>query len=390
MVEKHTPLYNIHRELGARMVTFAGWRMPVQYTGVAEEHLAVRNAVGLFDVSHMGEIEVSGPQAMESIEYLTTNKASMLSPGGVQYTILCYDNGGVVDDVILYKLSDNRFLFCVNASNIEKDYNWIRERVGNKDVEVENRSDSFAQFALQGPFSEPLLQKLCKEALSQLNYYRFIVCDIKGVPSIVSRTGYTGEDGFEIYIPAETSQEIWKKLLKKGEEYSIKPCGLGARDTLRQEMCYPLYGHELKENINPLEAGLGWVIKFDKGSFVGKEALVESQRRGIKRRLIGLKMLDKGIPRADYRLFFEGKEVGYVTSGSMSPSLRIAIGIGFVESPFSNTNQEFFVEIRGRLARARVVKTPFFQPKKKRNLKIETKEECNNGYSRIFEIHKGA
>ena len=371
MHEKHTPLFDLHKSLGAKMVPFAGWMMPVQYTGVIDEHLNVRSNVGLFDVSHMGEIEISGPGALEAVEHVTSNSASILHTGKVQYTLLCNDYGGIVDDTTLYKLADDRYLFCVNSSNTQKDYKWIKEHVGKRAV-VENKSDSYAQLALQGPLSQKLLQKFCEEDLSILKYYHFIVTDLLGISSIVSRTGYTGEDGFEIYIAPEVSQTLWKELLNKGAEFGIKPSGLGARDTLRLEMCYPLYGHELGDQVNPIEAGLEWTVKLNKGSFLGSKALAKIKKAGVKRKIIGLKMIDKGIPRADYNISDGEKNIGHITSGTMSPSLGAAIGTGFVISDFSNTNQEIFVEIRGRLAKAKVVRTPFYEKKLNNSLSVQS------------------
>ncbi|MFQ5901279.1 MAG: glycine cleavage system aminomethyltransferase GcvT, partial [Thermodesulfobacteriota bacterium] len=265
----------------------------------------------------------------------------------------------------------------------------IKERIGDKEVEIVDKSDSFAQIALQGPLSESVLQGVCKDDLSLLKYYRFIISDVAGASSIISRTGYTGEDGFELYMPAESSREVWRELLKKGAECGIRPCGLGARDTLRLEMGYPLYGHELGEDINPFEAGLGWVVKLNKGTFIGKKALEEVQRKGIEKRIVGFKMLDKGIPRAGYKLFSGGKDVGYVTSGTMSPSINIAIGMGFVRTTFPGIDQEIAVEIRGRLAKARIVNLPFYRSKRKKGLKRRVKEE-NDGFSGRVEVHKRA
>jgi aminomethyltransferase len=362
MDEKHTPLYDLHKGLNAKMVPFAGWMMPVQYTGVIEEHLTVRNKVGLFDVSHMGEIEVSGPEALKAVELVTSNSVSSLYAGKVQYTLLCNERGGIVDDTTLYQLADDRYLFCVNAGNIEKDYRWIKAHTGNLAV-VTNLSDSYAQLALQGPCSQQLLQKFCRVNLSTLRYYNFIISDILGTSSIVSRTGYTGEDGFEIYLSPETAQKLWKELLKKGEEYGIRPTGLGARDTLRLEMSYSLYGHELGDDINPLEAGLEWIVKFDKGQFIGSAALEEIRDSGVDRKIIGFKIEGRGIPRAGYKISDGKREIGHVTSGNMSPSLGVAIGLGFVEPHFATTGREIFIDIRGKLVKASVVKTPFYTKK---------------------------
>jgi aminomethyltransferase len=371
MNEKRTPLYEIHKELGAKMVPFAGWIMPVQYTGIIDEHCNVRRNAGLFDVSHMGEIEVSGSGALKAIDSVTSNSASKLYNGKVQYTLLCNAHGGVVDDTTLYKLDDDRYFFCVNAGNIQKDYRWIEKHAGNT-ARVENKSDAYAQFALQGPLSQELLQMFCKDNLSDLKYYHFIVTDLLGTSSIISRTGYTGEDGFEIYIQPEISQKLWKELLKKGVKFGIKPSGLGARDTLRMEMGYPLYGHELGDGTNPFEAGLDWTVKLSKGPFLGRTALKKIKEEKADRKIIGLKMIDKGIPRSGYKISDGEKEIGYISSGTMSPSLGIPIGIGFVKPDFSKVGQQIFVEIRGQRLRAKVVKTPFYEKKPKESLSVQS------------------
>lgn len=280
---KQTPLNRIHRELGARMVDFGGWDMPVQYTGVIDEHLATRTAAGLFDVSHMGEIEVRGSGALAYIQELTTNDASQLVPGQVQYSAICYPHGGVVDDVTLYRFGVERYLFCVNASNVDKDFSWMQQVLAEGDfpgVELRNLSDQYAQLALQGPAAEAILARLTDTDLKELVYYHFIEGQVSGVPTIISRTGYTGEDGFELYFTADAAESVWSALLAAGVDDGLKPCGLGARDTLRLEMKYALYGHEISAEITPLEAGLGWITKLAKPSFVGRDALLKQKEKG--------------------------------------------------------------------------------------------------------------
>ncbi len=356
---KITPLNQIHKALNARMVPFAGWEMPVQYTGVIDEHLAVRKSCGLFDVSHMGEIEVSGPNALDTVQNITTNDASKLKNGQVQYSLLCYPNGGVVDDVTLYKFSDTRYMFCVNASNAEKDFLWMQENIG-KIAEVKNVSYDFGQLAIQGPLSQDILQKTCNLDLSLIRYYYFQEGTVAGVNAIVSKTGYTGEHGFEVYIKGNDTVKVWRTFMETGKNFGIKPIGLGARDTLRLEMGFPLYGNELNENTTPLEAGLNKFVKLDKRDFIGKDVLEKQARQGVQKRLVGLEMIEPGIPRSHYKILAQGKAIGEITSGTMSPSLGKAVGMGYVAPEFSTLGTELKIEIRNKTAAARVVKTPFY------------------------------
>ncbi|WP_432821404.1 glycine cleavage system aminomethyltransferase GcvT [Trichloromonas sp.] len=359
---KKTPLNAVHRQAGARMVDFGGWDMPVQYRGVIEEHLAVRNAAGLFDVSHMGEIKVNGPGALAFIQELTTNDASSLENGQVQYSALCYPHGGVVDDVTLYRFVDEHYLFCVNAANTDKDFAWMEEVLADGDfpgVSLHNVSDDFAQLALQGPAAETILARLTDSSLAQVGYYRFYEGLVAGVPTIISRTGYTGEDGFELYFAPDDAESVWAALMAAGADDGLVPVGLGARDTLRLEMKYALYGHELSTEISPLEAGLGWITKLDKPSFVGREALLKQKQAGVPRRLIGFAMTEPGIPRADYPVFAEGRQVGVVTSGTMSPSLRVGIGLALVETACAAIGTPLQIGVRARKVGAVIVKTPF-------------------------------
>src|SRR3989337_2518093 len=349
---KVTPLYDIHKGLNARMVSFAGWEMPVQYTGVIDEHLVVRKTCGLFYVSHMGEIEVSGPNALEAVQSITTNDASKLKEGRVQYTLLCYPSGGVVDDVTLYKFSDTRYMFCVNASNKEK----IKSLADVKDM-----SSWFGQIAIQGPLSQEVLQNTCNLDLSLIRYYHFKQGNVAGVDAIVSRTGYTGEDGFEIYTQWDNTVKVWEGLSEAGTRFGIKPIGLGSRDTLRLEMGFPLYGNELNENITPLEAGLHKFLKLDKPNFIGKNILEKQEKEGLNKTLVGLEMIESGIPRSHYKIFARDRAVGEITSGTMSPSLGKAIGMGYVETQFSSIDTKLSVEIRNKMVMARVIKTPFYK-----------------------------
>jgi len=359
---KQTPLNAAHKALGARMVPFGGWEMPVQYAGVIEEHLAVRERAGLFDVSHMGEIEVRGPEALALVQRLTTNDASLLVDGQVQYSALCYSDGGVVDDVTLYRSSANHFLFCVNAANTDKDFAWMQEvhaASGLSGATLVNRSAEFAQLALQGPRAAAILARLTATALAELRYYNFCEGEVAGVPALISRTGYTGEDGFELYIPATAAVGLWDHLLHAGRDDGLIPVGLGARDTLRLEKGYALYGHELSPDITPLEAGLGWIVKLAKGDFVGRDALVRQQAAGIPRRLVGLVMIERGIPREGYPVYASDRQVGIVTSGTMSPSLKTGIALALVATEHADTGGELLVGIRDRRLQARIVKPPF-------------------------------
>jgi len=359
---KKTPLNQVHRDLGARMVPFGGWDMPVQYSGVIDEHLATRNRVGLFDVSHMGEVEVVGSGALDYIQQLTVNDASKLVDGQVQYSAICYPNGGTVDDVTLYRFSAERYLFCVNAANTDKDFAWMQQQLqesGVPNVELRNLSNEFCQIALQGPRADEVLQGLTSVDLSSVAFYHFTEGGVAGLPAIISRTGYTGSGGFEIYAAADAAVPLWTALMKEGEEAGIAPCGLGARDTLRLEMKYALYGHELSEDISPLEAGLGWITKLDKGDFVGREALQGKKDAGLPRRLAGLKMTESGIPREGYPVYRNGEEVGIVTSGTMSPCLKVGIALALLPPEFCAIGTDLQVGIRKRQVACQTVKTPF-------------------------------
>jgi glycine cleavage system T protein (aminomethyltransferase) len=355
---KKTTLHAAHRRAGAKMVEFAGWEMPVQYSGVIDEHMAVRQRAGLFDISHMGEVDVSGAGALEFCQRISVNDVSRMKVSQAQYNLLLNNNGGVVDDVIFYRLAEDRFLVCVNASNSDKDFNWM-SRHGGSDVELANVSALYAQLALQGPLAEKILQSLTALDLAKLRSFHFQFADVASVRCLVSRTGYTGEDGFELYCDADAAQTLWVALLEAGAADGLLPSGLGARDTLRLEKGYPLYGHELDDTTTPFEAGLDWVVKFSKPVFVGREALLRQKSEGVQRRLVGLELLDPGIARSGYALYRNGGAVGHVTSGTRSPTLGKSIALGYVSREAAGSGENLEVEIRGRRPRAKIISLPF-------------------------------
>jgi aminomethyltransferase len=355
---RRTPLYDTHVRAGARIVEFAGWEMPVQYAGVLDEHEAVRTRVGLFDVSHMGEVVFRGPKALESLARVFTNDVAKIAEGQAQYGCLCRDTGGIVDDVVVYRRAADDLLVCVNAGNREKDFEWLAAHAGG--AEVSNESDAWAQLALQGPLAAQLLQRLTKVNLSALRSYRFAPGEVAGIAGLVARTGYTGEDGFEIFCPSDQGPRLWAALMEAGQPERIAPCGLGARDSLRLEMAYRLYGSDMDDSTTPLEAGLAWVVKLDKGEFVGREALLAQKAAGLPRKLVGFTLTDPGIARHGYAVLQDGRKVGEVTSGTKSPSLGSSIGLAYVPTALAAEGSTFAVEIRGRPAAARVVKTPFY------------------------------
>jgi aminomethyltransferase len=361
---KRTPLYDVHVKSGAKMVPFGGWEMPVQYAGIVEEHRAVRSAVGLFDISHMGEFEVEGGGALAAVQRLCTNDASTLARGQVQYSILCYPEGGVVDDLTVYRLDDARYMLTVNASNIDKDWAWVTSHGGGGTWR--NMSADTALLAVQGPKAEGLVQRLADTDVVSVRYYHFAKGKVAGVPAIISRTGYTGEDGFELYVPAMEAERLWHALLEAGRGDGIQPIGLGARDTLRLEMKFALYGNDIDQTTNPLEAGLGWVVKPAKGDFIGKDAIEAMRARGVPRKLVGFEMVERQVPRHGYRILAGRAPVGEVTSGSFSPSLERGIGMGYVRADLSTVGVEVDVEIRSAAQRARVARTPFVPSKAKK------------------------
>ena len=359
---KRTAFNSIHRHLGAKMVEFAGFDMPVQYTSILEEHRSVRRSVGMFDVSHMGEVEVWGRDAADFVQKMTVNDVTKLSPGKVQYSAMCYDGGGIVDDLLVYDLGGH-FMLVVNASNIVKDVGWLREHV-HGDVRLVDKSDEVSLLAVQGPRSVETLQKLTTLKLSGMPYYTYSQGKLSGVEMIVSRTGYTGEVGFELYFPSDvaTSERVWNAIMDAGKEFDIRPVGLGARDTLRLEMGFRLYGNDIDQTTNPLEAGLGWITRMDKGEFVGKVALMQTKTNGLKRKLIGFIVgEEKAFPRHGCEIRSDGSTVGVVTSGSVSPVLEKVIGMGYVSAEHAGLGNPLSIVIRDRTARAQVAKVPFIQ-----------------------------
>ncbi|MBI3473971.1 MAG: glycine cleavage system aminomethyltransferase GcvT [Candidatus Solibacter usitatus] len=355
-----TPLNSVHRSMGARMVDFGGWDMPVQYSGILEEHHAVRKAVGLFDVSHMGEIEVRGPEALPLVNYAATNDASKLKTGQAQYSGLLYEHGGFVDDVLVHKVTDDHYFICVNASNQEKDYEHIRG-ANRFDAEVEFASDRYVQLAIQGPRALDTLQKLTPVRLAEIKYYGFTDGDVSGEPARIARTGYTGEDGFEIYIAPEAGARRWSGILAAGEEFGIKPCGLGARNTLRLEAKMALYGHEIHASLTPLEAGLAWIVKMDKGDFIGRAALARQREAGIQRKLAGFEMRGRGVARDGYEVWCDGAAAGWVTSGSPAPTLNKNIGLCYLPTGKATAGRTIQVMVRNQPVEAEIVATPFYK-----------------------------
>lgn len=356
-----TPLYEAHIAAGGRMVPFAGYSMPVQYSGVIDEHKTVRTAAGLFDVSHMGEVELLGPRAVEVANRIITNDLDRIAIGQALYTVMCKPDGGIVDDLVVYKMSDERVFICVNAANRDKDLTWIKEQAG-EDCTVIDKGNDYAQIAVQGPKAAELVQRLADRPVAQLKNYWFTEGKIAGHEAIISRTGYTGEDGFELYTSNGDALEVWNALMKSGQDLGVKPAGLGARDSLRLEMRYALYGNDIDETTNPLEAGLGWVVKLDKkNDFVAKDVLTRIKKEGSAKKLIGFEMIDRGIARQTYAVLKDGQQVGRVTSGTMGPSVDKAIGMAYVRSDLAEIGSEFEIDIRGKPAKARVVKTPFYK-----------------------------
>jgi aminomethyltransferase len=358
-VVRRTPLYDAHRALGARMVDFAGWEMPVQYTGIIDEHTAVRTRAGLFDVSHMGEIDVRGAGALAACQYATANDVGRLRDGQAQYTLLLTPAGGIVDDVILHRRTAEHFFFCVNASNRARDLVHLQEYV--RGAEVIDRSDDYALLALQGPRASAILARLTAVELARIARFAFADGAVAGRDATLAHTGYTGEDGWEIYCAPDDAAALWQAILDAGRPERISPAGLGARDTLRLEAALPLYGHELSEATNPFEARLAWGVRMEKGDFVGRSALETQRQRGLQRCLVGVELREAGVPRAGYRLLREGRAVGEVTSGTKSPTLGKGIALGYVERAASDVGTALAVEIRGRGVAAQVVRVPFYR-----------------------------
>jgi aminomethyltransferase len=358
---KRTPLWSEHRDAGAKLVPFAGYDMPVQYrSGIIAEHHSVRKFAGMFDVSHMGEIDIRGPQALDLVQYVTTNDASKLEYGQAQYSVMCREDGGAIDDCIVYRLKDG-FMIVVNASNRVKDRDWISHHAQRFDVEVNDRSDDVALIALQGPRAQKILAQLTDANLDAIRYYHFDEGQVADVAAIISRTGYTGEDGFELYIPANDAVKLWRRLLEVGAADGLTPAGLGARDSLRLEMGYALYGNDLDEKRTPLEAGLGWVTKLDKGDFLGAEALRKLKEQGVRQKLVGFVLQEKGFPRHGYEVRADGQGVGEVTSGTVSPSLERGLGLAYVANEASKAGTSIQIMVRDKPVAAEVTRTPFYK-----------------------------
>lgn len=362
---RKTALNQVHRQMGAKMVDFGGWDMPVEYSGLIAEHIAVRTAVGVFDVSHMGDILIRGPQALAAVQHISMNDASKLQVGQAHYSALLYPEGTFVDDVIVHKLGENDYLLVINAGTREKDYGWVKKNVAGFRCHADDIGDYYTQLAIQGPKAVGVLKKLTDVDLSTIKNYWFTHGTVCGIPNtLIARTGYTGEDGFEIYIPADfaTSTRVWNEVLDAGKEFGILPCGLGARNTLRLEAKMALYGHEISDSINVWEAGLDRFCKMEKGDFIGRAALERAKAQPLKRTLIGLEMIERGIARDGYRIFSEdGQEIGYVTSGSPAPFLKKNIALAYVPPQYSQTGTGLKVEIRGQKVGAQVVPTPFYK-----------------------------
>jgi aminomethyltransferase len=354
---KKTALHDLHVKLGAKMVEFAGFHMPVQYKGIREEHRRVRETVGVFDVSHMGEIEIKGDNALEMVQKITINDAAALNVGQAHYSAMCYEDGGIVDDILVYRFSD-KFLLVVNAANKDKDYDWLTKNKING-CEIVDISDEITQLAVQGKKAEATLQKLTNINLADIGFYHFTTASLGGAQMIISRTGYTGEPGFELYFENRHAEQIWTAVFEAGVEFKIEPIGLAARDSLRLEKKMCLYGNDIDQTTNPLEAGLGWITKLDKGDFIGREALIKIKEQGLERKLVAFVLNKAGFPRKGYKIFRDNMELGKVTSGTVSPILDKGIGLGYVDSEYSKINTEIDIEIRNKKVSAKIIKPPF-------------------------------
>ncbi len=361
---KQTSLYEAHVARKAKMVDFAGWAMPLQYSGVLDEYHAVRTSAGLFDVSHMGRLHVEGPSAVPFLQRVTTNDVQRVEPMAAQYSMICNPDGGVKDDIFIYRLGAEEFLLCVNASNLAKIRRWLFQQQSDEEVRIVDQSEAMAQLALQGPASKSLLQAHVQSSLDELKPRRCLPETVGGVECLVARTGYTGELGYELYVPATQVRHVWDQLMQAGEEFGVKPAGLGARDLLRLDMGYLLYGNDLTEATTPIEANAKWVVSFDKGAFIGEPVLTRQVREGPARRLVAFELLEKAVPRHDMKLLAQDKPVGTVTSGNLSPILQKGIGLGYVEPAYAGAGTAFDVEIRGRRIPAQVVALPFYKKPK--------------------------
>jgi len=357
---KRTALNFLHKALGAKMVGFGGWEMPVEYSGIIQEHLAVRRAAGLFDVSHMGEIEVSGPRALSLLQHITSNDASRLKDFQAQYSALMHPKGSAIDDCVVHRWSEDRYFLCVNAANADRDFDWMVQH-NSVGAEVRNVSGEYAQLALQGPRALAIISKVADTTVAGLKYYWFCRTRCCAVEGILARTGYTGEDGFEFYFPPAESEKVWNTLIEAGKPEGLVPAGLGARNTLRLEAGYPLYGHELDEETTLLEANLGWVAKLEKGEFIGRDVLLRQRAQGTRKKLVGFEMTDRGIARDGHTVYVEGKAAGYVTSGSYAPFLKKNIGMAYLPPYLAEVGREIEVDIRGKMAGAQIVPLPFYK-----------------------------
>jgi aminomethyltransferase len=357
---KKTPLHDVHLALGAKLVPFAGYEMPVQYpSGITAEHLAVREAAGLFDVSHMGEFVVRGPQALDLVQRVSVNDAAKLAVGQCQYAAMCAEDGGVRDDVVVYRMADH-YMLVVNAARRAQDWAWIAQQAEGLAVSLEARSDRLGLLALQGPRAQEILDPLSDANLDDLKYYHFEDGEVAGCAATISRTGYTGEDGFELFVSEKDTVAVWRGLMERGEGLGLAPCGLGARDSLRLEVGFALYGNDLDETHTPLEGRLGWLVKLDKGEFAGRDVLIRQKEQGVARRLVGIRLSERGFPRPGYAIVHEGNEVGSVTSGTVSPSLGYGIALGYVPSELADPDTEIGVRIRDRVIPAVVTRLPFY------------------------------
>ena len=357
MSDKKTPLYNRHIELSGTMVNFGGFLLPTQYIGIRQEHENVRKKAGLFDVSHMGEFIISGSGSENFLQRVTINDIKALCPGQAQYSAMCYEDGGIIDDLIIYKQKD-KYMLVVNAANLEKDYNWLESHKSN-DVKIEDKSNEIGLLALQGPVSRNILQPLTDTDLSNIKFYNFVEGRVNNIKCIISRTGYTGELGFELYANSQNIIDLWDSIMNVGESKGLEPAGLGCRDTLRMEMKYVLYGNDIDETTNPLEAGLGWITRLNKNDFLGRKALLSAKRK-LKRKLVCIKMKERAIPRKGCPILINDKLIGEITSGTMSPTIGEGIGIGYVNLDYSKSGIEFDIDIRGKLKSAVVIKPPFY------------------------------
>lgn len=363
---KKTRLNKIFKKMNAKMIDFFGWELPVEFSGIISEHLAVRERVGVFDVSHMGEIRIKGKDALKFLQFITSNDPAKLVPGKIQYTALTTQKGTPVDDLLVYRIEEDEFFLVVNASNTEKDFNWISNHSKGFDVEMRNESDEWIQFAIQGPLSPKVMAPLLDFDPSELKFYWFKEGNFAGEKAIISRTGYTGEDGFEVYFKGdeETAEKVYKNILEKGKEFGILPCGLGARNTLRLEAKMCLYGNDIDEETTLLEADLGWIVNFDKGDFIGREALLKQKENGIERKLIGFEVHDRTPAREHSPIFIKGKEVSFVRSGSYAPYLKKNIGLAYLPIEYTAVGTEFEIKVRDRFLKASVTETPFYKRKK--------------------------